>query len=42
MGFQEGIIDMSGPGAKYCHYSKLINIVMIADPVVGLEPKNMK
>lgn len=39
MGFQEGIIDMSGPGAKYCHYSKLLNIVMIADPIEGLEPK---
>ncbi len=38
MGFQEGIIDMSGPGAKYCHYSNLINIVLIADPVEGLDP----
>ncbi|WP_326906568.1 glycine/sarcosine/betaine reductase component B subunit [Sedimentibacter sp. MB31-C6] len=28
VGFQEGLIDMSGPGAKYSIFSKLINIVM--------------
>ena len=30
--FQEGIIDMSGPAAKYNTYSQLINIVLVADP----------
>lgn len=28
VGFQEGLIDMSGPAAKYNIFSKLINIVM--------------
>lgn len=32
IGFQEGLIDMQGLGAVYCPYSKLINIVAIADP----------
>ncbi|MDD3704980.1 MAG: glycine/sarcosine/betaine reductase component B subunit [Clostridiaceae bacterium] len=32
IGFQEGIIDMSGPGAEYCPYSNLINIVLVAEP----------
>ncbi len=39
MGFQEGIIDMSGPAAKYNTYSQLINIVLVADPIEGLSPK---
>ncbi|NPV43972.1 MAG: betaine reductase [Firmicutes bacterium] len=30
-GFQDGLIDMSGEGAKYTYYSKLINIVLVAD-----------
>lgn len=30
-GFQDGLIDMSGEGAKYTYYSKLINIVIEAD-----------
>lgn len=38
VGFQEGIIDMSGPATEYCQYSKLLNIVLIADPVEGLSP----
>ena len=29
---------MSGPAAKYSHYSKLINIAVVADPVPGLSP----
>ncbi len=29
VGFQEGLIDMSGPGAQYSIFSKLINIVMV-------------
>ena len=30
-GFQDGLIDMSGEGAKYTYYSQLKNIVLIAD-----------
>ena len=36
--FQEGIIDMAGPGTDYCYYSKLNNVVVIADPVEGVSP----
>ncbi|KXZ39305.1 glycine reductase [Alkalithermobacter thermoalcaliphilus JW-YL-7 = DSM 7308] len=36
VGFQEGIIDMTGPGADYTPFSKLFNIVVIAEPVDGL------
>lgn len=36
--FQEGLIDMSGVGTDYCYYSKLNNIVVIADAVEGLHP----
>ncbi len=31
VGFQEGLIDMSGPGAEFTIFSKYINIVMIID-----------
>ncbi|HOK63229.1 MAG TPA: glycine/sarcosine/betaine reductase component B subunit, partial [Soehngenia sp.] len=37
VGFQEGIVDMSGPGADYTPFSKLINIVLVCDPVDGLK-----
>ncbi len=30
-GFQDGLIDMGGEGAKYTYYSKLKNIVLVAD-----------
>ncbi|NLC77886.1 MAG: beta-aspartyl-peptidase [Clostridia bacterium] len=36
VGFQEGIIDMSGPGAEYTPFSKTLNIVVKVDPVDGL------
>ncbi|MGB9812238.1 MAG: glycine/sarcosine/betaine reductase component B subunit [Thermovenabulum sp.] len=36
VGFQEGIIDMTGPGAEYTPYSKLTNLVVVANPVEGL------
>lgn len=36
VGFQEGIIDMSGPGAEYTPFSKTMNVVVKADPVEGL------
>lgn len=37
VGFQEGIIDMSGPGAEYTPFSKLNNLVVICEPVDGLK-----
>ena len=36
VGFQEGIIDMSGPGAQYTPFSETLNVVIIAEPVEGL------
>ena len=30
--FQEGIIDMSGPGAEYTPYSKTFNVVLVLEP----------
>ncbi len=32
VGFQEGIIDMTGPGADYTPFSQLNNIVLVCDP----------
>lgn len=37
VGFQEGIIDMSGPGADFTPFSQTNNVVIIADPVEGIE-----
>lgn len=37
VGFQEGIIDMTGPGADYSPFSKLNNVVLICEPVDGLK-----
>ncbi len=39
VGFQEGIIDMSGPGAEYCPYGKRNHVVLIAEPIEGIEPE---
>jgi len=36
VGFQEGIIDMSGPGAEYTPFSKTLNIVLKVEPIEGL------
>ena len=36
VGFQEGIIDMSGPGAQYTPFSETLNVVVVAQPVAGL------
>lgn len=36
--FQEGMIDMSGPGAAYTPFSKTVNIVMVVEPQEGLDP----
>lgn len=38
VGYQEGIIDMAGAGAKYTPYSKLLNLVITANPVKDIEP----
>lgn len=35
--FQEGIIDMSGPGAKYNSFSKMNNVVLLITPKEGLD-----
>lgn len=36
VGFQEGIVDMTGPGADYTPFSKTNNIVVIAEPRDGV------
>ncbi len=36
VGFQEGIIDMSGPGAEYTPFSKTYNVVLVCNPIEGL------
>nr|WP_306468413.1 glycine/sarcosine/betaine reductase component B subunit [Facklamia hominis] len=38
VGFQEGIIDMWGEGAKWTPFSKTLNVVVDITPVEGLEP----
>ncbi|WP_314066356.1 glycine/sarcosine/betaine reductase component B subunit [uncultured Vagococcus sp.] len=38
VGFQEGIIDMSGPGADKTPFSKIINICLVLEPAPELEP----
>lgn len=35
--FQEGIIDMKGPGADYTPFSKLNNVVLSCEPIEGLK-----
>ena len=37
VGFQEGIIDMTGPGADYTPFSKLNNLVVVCEPVDGIK-----
>ena len=37
VGFQEGIIDMCGTGAEYTPFSKLNNLVVVCEPVEGIE-----
>lgn len=36
VGFQEGIIDMSGPGSQYTPFSKLNNICLVIEPAANL------
>lgn len=37
VGFQEGIIDMCGTGAKYTPFSALNNLVVVCEPIEGIE-----
>lgn len=37
VGFQEGVIDMSGPGAKYSPFSETVNLVVMFTPREGLK-----
>ncbi len=39
VGFQEGIIDMSGPGANYSPFSDMPLVVLELDVVTGLQPR---
>ncbi len=38
VGFQEGIIDMSGIGAEYTPFSKLNNLVLVIEAIDGIKP----
>lgn len=38
VGFQEGIIDMTGPGADYTPFSQTCNLVLDFEPAEGLAP----
>ena len=43
VGFQEGIIDMCGEGAKYTPFSQLNNLVVVCEPIDGLaKPDEVK
>jgi len=43
VGFQEGIIDMTGPGADYSPFSQLNSLVMVCEPIDGLkQPEHEK
>ena len=37
VGFQEGIVDMTGPGADYTPFSKTVNLVLRCEPIDGLK-----
>ena len=38
VGFQEGIVDMTGPGADYTPFSKLNNLVLLCEPIEDIKP----
>jgi len=38
VGFQEGIVDMSGPGAQYTPFSALCNVCLVIEAKDGLSP----
>ncbi|MEG1641779.1 MAG: glycine/sarcosine/betaine reductase component B subunit [Synergistaceae bacterium] len=35
--FQEGIVDMTGTGSDYTPFSKTMNLVLVFEPIAGLE-----
>ncbi|KAF5034030.1 Glycine reductase complex component B subunits alpha and beta [anaerobic digester metagenome] len=37
VGFQEGIIDMTGPGAEYTPFSQTNNLVLVCEPIESLK-----
>ncbi len=37
VGFQEGIVDMTGTGAEYTPFSKTLNVVVTAEPTDGID-----
>lgn len=37
VGFQEGIVDMQGPGAELTPFSKTINICLVVEPAEGVK-----
>lgn len=41
-GFQDGLIDMGGEGSKYTYFSKLKNIVLVADTNEEFEKKEQQ
>jgi len=41
-GFQDGLVDMSGPGALYSHFSKLLNICLVADTDEDFEAREQQ
>ncbi len=41
-GFQDGLIDMGGEGAKYSYFSSLINIVLVADTDESFEQREQQ
>jgi len=38
VGYQEGFIDMTGPGAQYSPFSQTNNVVLVLRPIDGLAP----
>ncbi|MBM9511267.1 glycine/sarcosine/betaine reductase component B subunit [Desulfogranum marinum] len=41
-GYQDGVIDMGGEGAKYTYFSQLHNIVLVADTDEAFEQKELQ
>ena len=37
VGFQEGVIDMSGVAADYCPFSQTVNLCVVIEPIEGIE-----
>jgi len=39
VGYQEGFVDMAGPGARYSPFSQTNNVALILHPIDGLAPR---